>query len=317
MLVFLQEVREFKGNSRALTKFHRLDQNVGSRRGLRLLFLVLLASYVGECPVTVLRDSGSNGVVVRRSLVDDAQLTGKTRVRTPIFKGEIDALCLETPVYDLVIGNIKGIHPPCYDGIREPVLIDPGNSETAKVSESATCCVVEPRAQRKAKDQPSKPLDVPTVSGMKISANDFQNKQGEDLSLKKCFDSAEFTKDKPSKDQSSQFVVLNGLLYRLYRKDKGTDTIKQFVVPNTLRNQVTKLGHETLLSGHQGIKKSLDRIHLNFYWPGVIGDVHRFCQWRNICQKTVSRGNIPNAPVQVLPIINTPFEKVAIDVVGP
>ena len=31
---------------------------------------------------------------------------------------------------------------------------------------------------------------------MKISANEFQNKQGEDLSLKKCFDSAEFIKDK-------------------------------------------------------------------------------------------------------------------------
>ena len=42
MIVFLQEVREFEGNSHALTKFHRLDQNMVSRRGLRLLFLVLL-----------------------------------------------------------------------------------------------------------------------------------------------------------------------------------------------------------------------------------------------------------------------------------
>ena len=96
-----------------------------------------------------------------------------------------------------------------------------------------------------------------------------------------------------------------------------TDTIKQLVVPNTLITQVTKLGHETLLSGHQGITNSLDRIVLKFYWPGVIRDVHRFCQSCDICQKTVSRGNIPKAPVQVMPTINTPFEKVAIDVVGP
>ena len=75
-------------------------------------------------------------------------------------------------MYDLVIGNIEGIHPTWYYGIREPVLIDPGNSETANFSERVTGCVVETRAQRKAKDIPSKPVVVPTVSGMKISAND-------------------------------------------------------------------------------------------------------------------------------------------------
>ena len=70
------------------------------------------------------------------------------------------------------------------------------------------------------------------------------------------------------------------------------------------------------MSGHQEIKKSLDRIILNFYWPGVIRDVHRFCQSCDVCQKTVSRDNIPKGPVQVMPIINTPFAKVAIDLVG-
>ena len=45
--------------------------------------------------------------------------------------------------------------------------------------------------------------------------------------------------------------------------------------------------------------------------------VHSFCQSCDICQKTVSRGNIPKAPMQVMPIINTPLEKVAIYLVGP
>ena len=34
-------------------------------------------------------------------------------VKTPIFSGEVEALCLSTPMYDLVIGNIEGLHPPC------------------------------------------------------------------------------------------------------------------------------------------------------------------------------------------------------------
>ena len=36
--------------------------------------------YVGEFPVKVLRDSGCNWVVLRRSLVTESQLTGKTSV---------------------------------------------------------------------------------------------------------------------------------------------------------------------------------------------------------------------------------------------
>ena len=38
--------------------------------------LPLMERYVGECPVTVLRDSSCNGVVVVRSLVDETRLTG-------------------------------------------------------------------------------------------------------------------------------------------------------------------------------------------------------------------------------------------------
>ena len=89
------------------------------------------------------------------------------------------------------------------------------------------------------------------------------------------------------------------------------------MVAKTIKHPVMKLGHETLVYGHQGIKEYLDRIILNFYWPGVIGDVHRFCQSCDICQKTVCRGNVPKATVQIMPIINIPFEKVAIDLLGP
>ena len=37
---------------------------------------------MGEFPVKVLRDSGGSGVVVRRSLVTESQLTGKSKVKS-------------------------------------------------------------------------------------------------------------------------------------------------------------------------------------------------------------------------------------------
>ena len=76
--------------------------------------------------VEVLRDSGCDGVLVKRSLVNPEQLTGesgcvwmmnntmtkvpiaKLNVDTPYYTGEVEALCLSTPLFELVIGNIPG-----------------------------------------------------------------------------------------------------------------------------------------------------------------------------------------------------------------
>ena len=66
---------------------------------------------LNEHSVTVLRDTGCNGVVVRKDLIRDSQLTGKSRVcvladgsrvevpvvcvsiDTPYFIGEVEAWC--------------------------------------------------------------------------------------------------------------------------------------------------------------------------------------------------------------------------------
>ncbi|KAH7948364.1 hypothetical protein HPB52_020849 [Rhipicephalus sanguineus] len=76
--------------------------------------------------VTVLRDTGCSTVVVKRSLVPDAKLTGNTRIirlldrsekclpeadvfiDSPFFRGVARAVCMENPLYDVILGNIKG-----------------------------------------------------------------------------------------------------------------------------------------------------------------------------------------------------------------
>ncbi|KAI0222643.1 hypothetical protein LSAT2_026109, partial [Lamellibrachia satsuma] len=107
------------------------------------------------------------------------------------------------------------------------------------------------------------------------------------------------------------------VLFRLFHPNKSENIQKQLVVPHKFRQQVLQIGHETLLSGHQGTKKTLQRIMLNFYWPGISGEVKRFCASCDICQRTVNKGNVRRAPLQKMPIINTPFQKVSIDLIGP
>ena len=81
---------------------------------------------VNDKEVRVLRDTGCTGVVVRRSLVSDGQMLNKQsgvtlinsynqrcpmariNIDCPFFRETTDALCIDDPAHDLVIGNIEG-----------------------------------------------------------------------------------------------------------------------------------------------------------------------------------------------------------------
>ena len=76
--------------------------------------------------VSVLRDTGCSGGIVRRSMCSEDSFTRETRtcviingdaftapvvhimVDTPYFTGQFNALAVEKPVYDIVVGNIPG-----------------------------------------------------------------------------------------------------------------------------------------------------------------------------------------------------------------
>ena len=90
----------------------------------------LATGKVGENEVEVLRDTGCNGVIVRRELVKKDDLTGsmgyvmaidrtlkeapiaEIKVDTLYYTGITQAICLRDPLFDLVIGNISGAWNP-------------------------------------------------------------------------------------------------------------------------------------------------------------------------------------------------------------
>jgi len=45
--------------------------------------------------------------------------------------------------------------------------------------------------------------------------------------------------------------------------------------------------------------------------------VTRFCTSCDICQKTIAKGSVPSVPFGKMPIIDTPFDRVAVDLFGP
>ena len=66
-----------------------------------------------------------------------------------------------------------------------------------------------------------------------------------------------------------------------------------------------------------GIKKTVDKIQSAFYWPGIQWEVTCYCKSCDVCQKTVNEGSVPKVPLEKMLLIDKPFKRVAIDLVGP
>ena len=300
------------------------------------------SGYVGSHLVKVLRDTGCSGVVVKRDLVDDSQLTEETTdcvlidgtvrkvpiaviyIDTPFFTGRVEALCMAKPVFDLIVGNIAGVRsqedPDPLWCVREQRndLQEVREVESVKVDSVADSPemlnAVQTRGQKVKEKQALKGLKVSGSIDVDVSAEDMKVAQKSDGSLKRCFEAAETGKRIISGEQNvSQFTLQKGLLYRKFQSPKVSDNkvFKQLVVPKQYRDTVLKLAHDCIMSGHLGIKKTTDRILSTFYWPGVQGDVVRFCRSCDVCQRTYPKGKVMKVPLGQMPLIDTPFERVA------
>ena len=149
----------------------------------------LATGKVGENEVEVLRDTGCNGVIVRRELVKKEDFTGsmgyvmaidqtlkeapiaEIKVDTPYYTGVAQAICLRDPLFDLVIGNIPEARNP-----DDPV---PGVE---------TCAAAVTRDQAR-KDITVKPLVTKEVTAQtSITKNELAKLQQEDNTLEKYAD---------------------------------------------------------------------------------------------------------------------------------
>uniref|UniRef100_A0A9J7ZFV4 Gypsy retrotransposon integrase-like protein 1 n=1 Tax=Cyprinus carpio carpio TaxID=630221 RepID=A0A9J7ZFV4_CYPCA len=70
------------------------------------------------------------------------------------------------------------------------------------------------------------------------------------------------------------------------------------------------------MAGHLGAQNTIQRLRDHFHWPGLEAEVRRFCQACPTCQRTSPR-TPPPSPLILLPIIEVPFERIGMDLVGP
>ena len=73
---------------------------------------------------------------------------------------------------------------------------------------------------------------------------------------------------------------------------------------------------ETHLLAHAGVQKTLKRVQLNWYWPGMTAEIRRYVGQCEICQRSKTGGL---QPVQGRRRLHAgrPWQKLAVDLVGP
>ena len=93
--------------------------------------------------------------------------------------------------------------------------------------------------------------------------------QRADESLRDWWQKAERKDD--NTDFETQYEVKNQLLWRVREDQKRI--VRQLAVPQPLREKVMKLAHDCIMSGHQGVKKTYDRVASQLFGPCIHVDV--------------------------------------------
>ena len=168
-------------------------------------------------------------------------------------------------------------------------------------------CAVTMRSQAKKAGEHI-PLKVPSTNESPvIDRENLKQMQRDDESLQKYWEKDDVV---VRGQAETLFEVKGGVLYRVYKHPymNGGKPLKQVMVPVQLRSPIMEQPHGSIMGGHMGIKKTTDRIQSAFYWPGIQGDVTRYCKSCNVCQKTVNKGSVPKVPLEKMPLIDKPFK---------
>ena len=233
--------------------------------------------------VRVLRDTGCTGVVIRRSLVSDGQMLNKQsgvtlinnynqrcpmariNIDCPFFRGTTDALCIDDPAHDLVIGNIEGSKFPDITHFSSGVVNKKGSKKRRK---NRKVKVVEKFIRQNRQE-----LCMMQASDAKLA------------DIRRRVESGSVTKSRSFSSGETKFIRRNGLIYRHFKKNAKVSL--QLVVPSSLAHSVMNLAHESRkVVNHRGRKETISKVLEEFYWPGVCREVTQFCRSCAICQRT-------------------------------
>ncbi|KAM0729433.1 Retrovirus-related Pol polyprotein from transposon 297 [Formica fusca] len=99
-------------------------------------------------------------------------------------------------------------------------------------------------------------------------------------------------------------------------EDESTDTKITREYTEDEKRRILYEYHDALVEGHQGKERTINRIRLMHNWRGLTKDVEDYITKCEFCQKNKLSRKI-KAPLIITDTADKPFEKCALDIVGP
>ena len=113
-----------------------------------------------------------------------------------------------------------------------------------------------------------------------------------------------------------RLVLKNGVLYRRWESNDGSQIRWQLVVPLDKRETTFKLLHDNLLGGHLGLYKTHEKLKLRFWWYGMSTHVKLWCRQCLTCQQAKDPTTKLRAPLKPY-VAGYPMERIHVDILGP
>ncbi|XP_076038439.1 uncharacterized protein LOC143023724 [Oratosquilla oratoria] len=265
-------------------------------------------------------------------------------ISCPYYEGWVDAVRAPMKCASVLIGNVPGARDPSkhdpFPFKPHASSLDTTTNSTLPTGMQTSIAAAAPITKtvppptltqestfqinavetRRSKMKRVHPLQMPALQPLSVTPEEFCSLQESCPTLAGLWDKTKSEEMDQTKNGSSfQYLKIDGLLYRKCVLSTHVEKVGKLalVVPKECRPIILSVGHKNPLAGHFSQRKTAMKIADKFFWPGMALDIRDFCRSCDICQRMSSKGRVRSVPLHPLPIITEPFNRVAIDLVGP
>lgn len=123
---------------------------------------------------------------------------------------------------------------------------------------------------------------------------------------------AEVRTDLLNKSANGRFIAdEDGLIYKVDKKGRP-----KVYIPKALEKEIIKQYHESIFTGHPGIKKLTSLMKDTIYLPNLDKKVKEILATCQVCAKTKPNLKPFKAPLKLFPVTTTPFDVIHLDFAG-
>lgn len=110
--------------------------------------------------------------------------------------------------------------------------------------------------------------------------------------------------------------IKEGVLFKQFRKGNDSDSYCQLIAPRSMKRDIMYQMHNSIVSGHMGVKRTKQKTSRSYYWYNMKPDIALYIKKCDTCAADKKPAKTPRAPMGSLRV-GAPWDVLAIDYLGP